>query len=242
MTDGSHYSRLLLKISGESLSGPQNFGVEHDACNHIAGSIAKLVHAGYEVGIVVGGGNFCRGKQLNSLEIPRSAADKMGMLATLMNGTALHQMLRKLDLDAQLFSAVHAPQFFPTYNRDAALDALSSGKPVIFAGGTGNPYLTTDTTAAIRAAEIDADLLLKATKVDGIYDKDPMTHNDAIFYPEISYTQALREDLQVMDGTALALCRDSGIPIYVFNMKLLGTDNFTTMIQEKPIGTLVTGE
>lgn len=242
MSDTLHFRRILLKISGESLSGTQDFGVDHAACTHVAASIGKLLQAGYQVGLVMGGGNFCRGRQLKSLEIPQGSADQMGMLATLMNGIALHQTLLRLQIPSELYSAVHCPQFVTTYSRDAANQALNEGKVALFVGGTGNPFLTTDTNAAIRAADIGADLLLKATKVDGVYDKDPLTEEDAIFYPTISYSQALLENLQVMDATALLLCRDNKIPIYVFNMNLLGKENFITMIQEKTIGTLVTGE
>jgi uridylate kinase len=237
-----HYRRILLKLSGESLSGDLGYGIDVTACNRFASAIGRLIHSGHEVGVVIGGGNICRGQQLKALGMARSPADQAGMLATIMNGLALRQALENQEIDTEIFTALQCPQVANLYNWSDANAALSEQKAVIFVGGTGNPYFTTDTAAALRASEIGADLLVKATKVDGIYNKDPKVHKDAVLYENLSYTDALREDLKVMDATSLALCRDNKIPILVLNMSYLENSQLPQIIQKRTTGTLVTGE
>lgn len=242
MTHSTSYRRILIKLSGESLAGDLSVGIDPNACERFASAIGMLVHSGHEVAVVIGGGNLCRGKTLNELGMARSPADQVGMLATLMNGLVLQQALENLKVDTRLFTAIQCPQVAATYNWKEANQALSSKQAVIFAGGTGNPYFTTDTAAALRASEIGADLLLKATKVDGIYDKDPMLYPDAKLYPKLSYKETLVKNLKVMDATAFALCRENDIPIFVINMKYLGDPQLPQIIQKHTTGTLVTGE
>lgn len=231
------YRRILLKISGEGLMGNQHFGVEGEATQRIAKSIVELTHQGTEVAVVIGGGNIFRGIQADALKLDRSPADNMGMLATIFNGVALQQAINSLSKDARLLSALECPKIAESYTWQKASDYMQRGKVVIFVGGTGNPYFTTDTAAALRASEIRADLLLKATKVDGIYDKDPLKHSDATRYNQITYTEVLHKELKVMDGTAVALCRDSNIPILVFS---LFTKNPWSYVLDHEEGTLVT--
>lgn len=242
MSHSTPYRRILIKLSGESLSGDQPFGIDVPACTHYAEAIGRLIHSGIEVAVVIGGGNLCRGQSLKELGIARSPADQVGMLATLMNGLVLQQSIENLKLNTQLFTALDCPQVAPRYNWRDANQALSEKKAVIFSGGTGNPYFTTDSAAALRASEIGADLLLKATKVDGIYDKDPLRHPDAKLFPTLSYNETLVKNLKVMDATAFALCRDNKIPILVINMKYLGDKQLSEIIQKHKTGTLVTGE
>lgn len=237
-----HYKRLLLKLSGESLAGDLSYGIDAASCNRFASAIGRLIRSGHEVAIVIGGGNICRGQQLADLGMKRSPADQIGMLGTIMNAIALGQALENQEIESEIFSAIQCPQVANLYNWRDANNALSANKAVIFAGGTGNPYFTTDTAAALRASEIGAQLLVKATKVDGIYNKDPKIHKDAILYENLTYTDALREDLKVMDGTSLALCRDNKIPILVLNMKHLENSQLPQIIQKRTIGTLVTGD
>lgn len=231
------YRRVLLKISGEGLMGDQKFGVEGTATQRIAKSIVELTHQGTEVAVVIGGGNIFRGIQADTLKLDRSPADNMGMLATIFNGVALQQAINSLSKDARLLSALDCPKIAESYTWQKASEYMQRGKVVIFVGGTGNPYFTTDTAAALRASEIRADLLLKATKVDGIYDKDPLKHSDAKRYEKITYTEVLHEELKVMDGTAVALCRDSNIPILVFS---LFTKSPWSQVLDQQEGTLVT--
>lgn len=232
------YKRVLLKLSGESLTSPQQFGITSEACAHIASAIKEIRDSGLEVAIVIGGGNIFRGINLKNSGMQRTPADQIGMLATLINGIALQQALEVIDCKALVMSALECPKVAASYNWSNALKALSSGTVLIFVGGTGNPYFTTDTAAAMRASEIHADILLKATKVDGIYNKDPHKYADAIKYNEISYSQILAEKLEVMDATATSLCMNNKIPIFVFNMKLLGTSKISKVLSQKQ-GTLV---
>lgn len=231
------YQRVLLKISGEGLMGDQHFGVEGAATQAIAKSIVELTHQGIEVAVVIGGGNIFRGIQADSLKLDRSPADNMGMLATIFNGIALQQAINSLSKDARLLTALECPKIAEYYTWQKASEYMQRGKVVIFVGGTGNPYFTTDTAAALRASEIRANLLLKATKVDGIYDKDPLKHSDAIRYDKVSYTEVLHKELKVMDATAVALCRDNHIPILVFS---LFTKTPWTQVIDQEEGTLVT--
>jgi len=233
------YKRVLLKISGEILMGSQKFGVDSEAIRRTAEAIKKFHDEGIEVGIVIGGGNIFRGINLSGEGMERTPADNMGMLATLINGTALQQGLQVIGCNTRVMSGLECPRVADSYNWRLANEYLSSGSIVIFVGGTGNPYFTTDTAAALRASEINADILLKATKVDGVYDKDPMVHADAVKYDSIGYTQALNERLKIMDATAFALCMSNSIPIFVFNMERLFDGSLSEILITKEHGTLV---
>jgi uridylate kinase len=234
------YKRILLKLSGESLMGSQKFGVDYSASLHIANSIKQLQDSGLEVAIVIGGGNIFRGVNLKELGMQRTPADHIGMLATLINGITLQQSLLSIGCHARVMSALECPRVAEPYNWYHAKETLEAKNVLIFVGGTGNPYFTTDTAAAMRASEIHADALLKATKVDGIYNKDPLKYSDATKYSEITYSQVLAEKLEVMDATSIALCRNNRIPILVFNMQLLGKNYSVQNLTNQ--GTVVKGE
>lgn len=236
------YKRVLLKLSGELLLGNQPFGISYEACRSVALVLKEMRDAGLEVAVVIGGGNIFRGISLKASGIARTPADQMGMLATMMNGVALQQALTSINCKARVMSALECPAVVDSYNWNKALEFLGQGEVIVFVGGTGNPYFTTDSAAALRAGEIHADVLLKATKVDGIYDKDPLKHVDAVKYDRISYSQVLAEKLEVMDATAIALCRNNRIPIFVFNMNKLGRCAIAKIFSEKNQGTLVNGE
>lgn len=233
--------RVLLKLSGETLLDKHSFGIDHDACLKVARYLQKIQQLGVELGVVIGGGNIFRGVDLNEIGIARAPADYMGMLATLINGTALQQTLLGLGSKACLMSALECPKVAESYTWTKALSYLQDGNVVIFVGGTGNPYFTTDTAAALRASEIQANILLKATKVDGVYNKDPLKFPDAVKYDKISYSQFLAEKLKVMDATSVALCRSNQIPIFVFNMQRLLEDNLKNLLSDLSQGTLVEG-
>lgn len=220
----------------------QPFGVNPQACQQLAESIKSFKNGGFEIGLVVGGGNIFRGINLKDLGMERTPADQIGMLATIINGVALQQALEKLGCPARVLSALECPRVAETYTWRGAMKYLADGEVIIFAGGTGNPYFTTDTAAAMRASEIHADILLKATKVDGVYSKDPMKHADAVKYTTITYSQMLAENLAVMDATSVALCRSNKIPILVFNMQLLKKGQGQEILKNQQWGTLVTGE
>lgn len=232
------YKRILLKLSGESLANDQKFGLSAESCSHIAKAIKELKDSGLEIAIVIGGGNIFRGVNLKEIGMARTPADHIGMLATLMNGIALQQSLLSIQCPATLMSALECPKVAEPFIWSNAMKTLDEGNVLIFVGGTGNPYFTTDTAAALRASEIHADVFLKATKVDGIYNKDPLKHPDAKKYEKMTYSQVLAEKLEVMDATSVALCMSNRIPILVFNMRLLGSEK---MIQElsNGSGTLV---
>lgn len=236
------YRRILLKLSGETLMGAQPFGIHHEACVQVANYLSLFHRAGIQLGVVIGGGNIFRGVDLRLTGMPKTPADHMGMLATLLNGIAIQQALMALEIPVSLMSALECPKVVEPYNWAKALEYLENGHIVIFVGGTGNSYFTTDTAAALRASEIEADALLKATKVDGIYNKDPIKHMDAIKYETISYSQVLAEKLQVMDATAIALCRNSQIPIFVFNMRRLGEESVEQILTQSHRGTWVKGQ
>ena len=233
------YKRILLKLSGETVMGDQPFGVSQEACQKLALSIKSIKEAGFEVAIVIGGGNIFRGLRLKGLGMERTPADHMGMLATLINGIALQQALEKAGCSAKLMTALECPRVAETYNWMRAQEYLSQGQVLVFVGGTGNPYFTTDTAAALRASEIHADILLKATKVNGVFDKDPLKHSDARKYDTISYMQFFAQKLEVMDATAIALCMNSNIPVLVFNMQALGEENIHTILSHQAQGTLI---
>lgn len=219
------------------LLGPEKMGIDENALIHTAKSLIHLKNEGYEVAVVIGGGNIFRGLSLVKSGIARTPADQMGMLATLINGVALKNAIEALKVKAHLFSALACPQVCDSYQYDHVLDALEEGQIVIFVGGTSNPYFTTDSAAALRASEIGADLLIKATKVDGVYDKDPKEAG-AKKYETISYTDFLNKKLGVMDLTAVTLCMNNHIPIFVFNMKHLGRKNLKDLISHQE-GTLI---
>ncbi len=210
--------RVLLKVSGEALAGESGFGVERAAIKQVTDEIADLVTAGIEFGVVIGGGNIFRGISVAADGMDRATADYMGMLATVMNALALHDMLERSGVSARVMSALGIDGIAEPFVRKRALRHLQKGRVVIFAGGTGNPYFTTDTAACVRAIDIDAELLLKATKVDGIYDADPVTNANAVLYKQLSYQQVLTDRLAVMDATAVVMCRDHDLPLRVFNM------------------------
>ena len=216
------YKRVLLKLSGESLMGPDAFGINRETIQSTVEDIKEAYDMGVQIGIVVGGGNIFRGVALGATGMDRATGDYMGMLATVMNAMALQDCCRNNGVEARVQSALHIEQVAEPYIRGKALRHLRLGRVVIFAAGTGNPFMTTDTTAALRGAEIGADIVIKATKVDGIYTADPKKDPTATMYDEISFDQALRSNLKVMDATAFALCREQGLPIKVFNINKRG--------------------
>lgn len=233
--------RVLLKLSGEILLKDQAFGIHQQACLEVATYLKRIQEAGVQLGVVIGGGNIFRGINLKETGMPRTPADQMGMLVTLLNGIALQQALLQLEAKTCLMSALDCPKVAESYNWLKALQYLEEGSIVIFVGGTGNPYFTTDTAAALRASEMHADILLKATKVDGIYNKDPLKYPDAIKYDTLSYSQVLSEQLKIMDATAITLCRSNEIPIFVFNMKRLREETAEELLSHYKNGTLVEG-
>lgn len=242
MRKGPIYQRVLLKLSGETLMGSQPFGIHQEACMQIANYLSSFHQAGIQLGVVIGGGNIFRGVDLRLMGISRTPADHMGMLATLMNAIAIQQALMLRNVPVCVMSALECPKIAEPYHWTKALHYLEEGNIILFAGGTGNPYFTTDTAAALRASEIGADVFLKATKVDGIYNKDPLKNVDAIKYDTISYSEVLAEKLQVMDATAIALCRSSQIPIFVFNMRRLIEEPLEEVLAQVHKGTWVSGQ
>ncbi len=229
------FKRVLLKLSGEVLAGEKKHGFDFDVVNSVCGAVKDITDKGVEVGIVVGGGNFWRGR--SSGEMDRTRADNIGMLATVMNSLALQESLIRLGVDARVLSAVQIPGVVETFVRDNADRYLNEGGVVIFAGGTGNPFFSTDSGAALRAAQIGADVLLKATNVDGVYDKDPNKFSDAVKFDEISHDALLEKHLAVMDAAAAAICRENNIPILVFNLNK--TENIMKAICGENTGTIV---
>jgi uridylate kinase len=213
------YRRVLLKISGEALMGEQSYGIDVNVARSVAEELKAVHHLGVQVAVVVGGGNIFRGVSKSAGNMDRSSADYIGMLATVMNAVVLQDALEKIQVDTRVLSAVDIPQLAESFIRRRAVRHLEKGRVVIFAAGTGNPYFTTDSAAALRALEIKADIILKATKVDGIYSADPMTDSTAELFNEISYRQVLEKQLRVMDASAISLCMDNNLPIIVFNMK-----------------------
>ncbi|NPV03297.1 MAG: UMP kinase [Syntrophaceae bacterium] len=233
------YKRVLLKLSGEALMGGRSFGIDPAVVRNIAGEIRDAVRMGVEMGVVIGGGNIFRGVEGSARGMERTQADYMGMLATVINSLALQSVLESMGVKCRVQTAIEMREVAEPFIRRRASRHLEKGRVVIFAAGTGNPYFTTDTAAALRAAEIQADVILKATKVDGVYDKDPVKHAGAKMYKTISYTEALARDLRVMDATAISLCRENGIPIRVFNIAKRG--NIKSVICGKSVGTTVGG-
>lgn len=231
------YKRVLLKLSGEALQGEQGYGIDPKVISEIASQIREIVDGGIELAITVGGGNIFRGLAGAAEGMDRAQADYIGMLATIMNALALQEGLERAGVFTRVQSAISMQEVAEPYIRRKAIRHLEKGRVVIFAGGTGNPYFTTDTTAALRACEIDAEAILKATQVDGIYDSDPHTNPDAVKFDEISYMEVLSRELHVMDSTATTLCMDNDIPIIVFNLHKPG--NIDRVLKGERVGTTV---
>ena len=232
------HKRVLLKLSGEALSADAGFGIEPEVLSRVAEEVQEVLAAGVEVGIVVGGGNIFRGVNASIKGIDRVSADYMGMMATVINSLALQAALERLGVTTRVMSAISMNEVCEPFITRKARKHLEEGRVVIFACGTGNPYFTTDTASALRAKEIGADLILKATKVDGVYDRDPQKDPAAVMFNEVSYLQVLKDSLQVMDATAISLCMEEKTPIRVFNIKEAG--NIPRAILKGNIGTLVT--
>ena len=233
------YKRVLLKLSGEALMGSHQYGIDPKVVTEIAQEVAEIVETNVEMAIVVGGGNIFRGVKAASGGMDRATADYIGMIATVMNALTLQDALEQAGVPTRVQSAITMQQVAEPYIRRRAIRHLEKKRVVIFAAGSGNPFFTTDTTAALRAAEIDAEVLFKATQVDGVYDSDPHTNADARLFDKLSYTYVLTEDLRVMDGSAIALCRDNNIPIVVFNLRQRG--NIMRVVKGESVGTLVGG-
>jgi len=233
------YKRILLKISGEAMMGDQSYGVEPSTVDFMAKEIKDAVSMGVQVAIVIGGGNIFRGVEASVKGIERASADYMGMLATVINALALQNYLEKYSVPTRVQSAIEMKELAEPYIRRKAMRHLEKGRTVIFAAGTGNPYFTTDTAASLRAMEIDAEVILKATKVDGIYSSDPMKDPSAKKYQTVTYIDVLKKGLSIMDSTAISLCMDNNLPIVVFNLR--GKGNIRKIIEGKKIGTLVWG-
>jgi len=233
------YKRILLKVSGEALQGKHHFGIDPDVIKRIAGEIKEVQSLGIEIAIVIGGGNIFRGLNASISEgMDRAQADYIGMLATVMNGLALQDSLERVGVKTRVVTAIEMRQLAEPYIRRRALRHLEKGRVVIFVAGTGNPYFTTDTTAALRATEIGAEVILKATKVDGVFAKDPAKFKVGKAFKTISYMEVLKKDLRVMDATAISLCRENKMPIIIFNLNV--ERNIVNVVSGKNIGTLVT--
>lgn len=231
------YNRVLLKLSGEVLAGEKGHGFDFDTINSVCKSIKKITDMGVQVGLVVGGGNFWRGRSGGDMD--RTRADHIGMLATVMNSLALADSLEQLGVEVRVQTAIEMKQFAELYIRNRAIRHLEKGRVCIFGAGTGNPFFSTDTCAALRAAEIKADLVMKATNVDGVYDKDPNKFSDAVKYDKVTHSEVLEKDLKVMDSAAASLCRDNNLKILVFNLN--DPENIVRAVCGENIGTLVTG-
>ena len=239
MTGGKPpYKRLLLKLSGEALIGEGTYGISPNVISQIASEVSEVRALGIELAVVIGGGNIFRGVAGAAQGMDRTSADYMGMLATAINAIAIQEGFEKVGLKTRVMSGIEMPRVAEPFIRRRAMRHLEKGRVVVFAAGTGNPYFTTDTAAALRAVEIGADAVLKATKVDGIYDKDPMVHDDAIKYDHVTYSECLAEDLRVMDATAISLCRENKMPIVVFELGTPG--NIVRVAQRHSVGTTIT--
>jgi uridylate kinase len=233
------YTRILLKLSGEALMGDGQYGIDADVANRIAADVADIQSLGVQTAIVIGGGNIFRGVAASARGMDRSTADYMGMLATVMNALALQDALEAQDVPTRVLSAIEMRAVAEPFIRRRAIRHLEKGRVVVFAAGTGNPYFTTDTAAALRAMEVKAEVILKGTKVDGIYTADPVKDPAATRYDRISYLQVLQDRLQVMDATAISLCMDNKLPIVVFNLRTPG--NIRRVVQGEAVGTTVGG-
>ena len=233
------YQRVLLKLSGEALAGEQGYGIDPQVISSIAAEIKEVVDLGVQVALVIGGGNIFRGLAASSKGMDRASADYMGMLATVMNSLAMQDALEKQGVVTRVQSAIEMQQIAEPYIRRRAVRHLEKGRVVIFSAGTGNPYFTTDTAASLRAMEINAEVILKATKVDGVYTSDPMKNSDAVKLPTLTYLEVLQKGLQVMDATATSLCMDNNLPMIIFDLTQRG--NIQKVVLGEQIGTIVKG-
>jgi len=240
MSPTPQYRRILLKLSGEALAGNQGYGIDPDVIAGIAAEVREVIDLGVEVALVIGGGNIFRGVAAASKGMDRASADYMGMLATVMNSLAMQDALEKVGVTTRVQSAIDMQQVAEPYIRRRAVRHLEKGRVVIFGAGTGNPYFTTDTAASLRAMEINAEVILKATKVDGVYSADPHKDKTAVKYPTLTYIEVLKKGLQVMDATAISLCMDNKLPIVVFDLNSRG--NIRKVVMGEQIGTIVKGE
>jgi uridylate kinase len=231
------YGRILLKLSGEVLAGEGSFGIDASRVAALASEVAEVARTGVQIGLVVGGGNFFRGVAAAAQNMDRVAADHMGMLATVINSLALQDALEKAGVPTRVMTAIEMHEVAEPYIRRRAIRHLEKGRIVIFAAGTSNPYFSTDTAATLRGLEIHAEVVAKATRVDGVYDKDPLKSSDAVRFSEISYSDVLAKNLRVMDASAVAMCRDNKLAIMVFNLNVHG--NIMRMAMGEPIGTLI---
>jgi uridylate kinase len=231
------YKRILLKLSGEVLAGGASFGIDADKVKSLAAEVAEVALSGIQVGVVVGGGNIFRGVAVAAQKMDRVTADHMGMLATVINSLALSDALEQMGVPTRVMSAIEMHQVAEPYIRRRAIRHLEKGRIVIFAAGTSNPYFSTDTAATLRALEIKAEVIAKATRVDGVYDKDPLKFADAVKYSKITYLEVLSQGLGVMDATSIAMCRDNKLPILVFNLNTPG--NIMRMAQGETVGTII---
>jgi uridylate kinase len=231
------FERILLKLSGESLAGGAPFGIHAERVQELAREVSDVAAAGVQVGVVVGGGNIFRGVAAAAQKMDRVTADHMGMLATVINSLAFSDALEQIGIPTRVMSAIEMHQVAEPYIRRRAIRHLEKGRIVIFAAGTSNPYFSTDTAATLRALEIKADIIAKATRVDGVYDKDPLKFPEAVKFPEISYLEVLSRGLGVMDATSIAMCRDNKLPIIVFNLNTTG--NIMRMSMGEPVGTVI---
>ncbi len=239
MSAGSIYKRILLKLSGESLAGDSALSIDTHVLDQMTSDLQKIVELGVEVGIVIGGGNIFRGLSEKAKDMNRVAADHMGMLATVINAVALGDAIKRRGMPATVLSAIEMNEIAAPFSQRMAIQELSAGKVVIFAAGTGNPFFTTDTAAALRGVEIEADVLIKGTRVDGIYSADPEKNPDATFLPRLTYDEVMNKNLRVMDQTAFALCRENNLAVHVFNMEIPG--NLLKVMQGAAIGSVVGG-
>ncbi len=231
------YGRILLKLSGEVLAGDASFGIDPERVKALAAEVAEVAKSGVQIGMVVGGGNFFRGVAAAAQNMERVTADHMGMLATVINALALQDALEKAGAPTRVMTAIEMRAVAEPHIRRRAIRHLEKGRLVIFAAGTSNPYFSTDTAATLRGLEIHAEVVAKATRVDGVYDKDPLKHPDAVRFPEIGYSEVLARNLRVLDASAVAMCRDNHMPIVVFNLNVRG--NIMRMAMGEPIGTLI---
>jgi uridylate kinase len=231
------YKRILLKLSGEALAGTATFGIDADRVMALAREVADVAAAGVEIGVVVGGGNIFRGVAAAARNMDRVTGDHMGMLATVINSLALSDALEQMGIPTRVMSAIEMHQVAEPYIRRRAIRHLEKGRIVIFAAGTSNPYFSTDTAATLRALEIKADVIAKGTRVDGVYDMDPLKFTEAVKYPEVTYLEVLSKGLGVMDATSIAMCRDNKLPILVFNLNVTG--NIMRMSMGEPVGTVI---
>jgi uridylate kinase len=236
---GIPYQRVLLKLSGEALMGNQGYGIDPITVQEIAAEVAEIANSGVQVAIVVGGGNIFRGEKASAAGLDRATGDYIGMIATVMNALMLQNALERIGVQTRVQTAIAMQEVAEPYIRRRAIRHLEKGRVVIFGAGSGNPFFTTDTTAALRAAEIDAQVIFKATKVDGVYDCDPHLHPEAKRYQSLTYGHVLAQDLRVMDSTAIALCKENNIPILVFDLSVRG--NICRAVMGESIGTLVGG-